>query len=74
MGRLGITSSPRQSLSCCKGADVSRDTTVAHGPCSPAGVAQPIFAGLIRARTTEGRARAKLKGRSLGRRPKLTSF
>jgi len=55
-------------------ADAWADTTTAHGR-----LMVTILAGLeeferelIRARTGEGRARAKANGQSLGRKPKLT--
>jgi DNA invertase Pin-like site-specific DNA recombinase len=50
------------------------DTTTAHGRLMVtilAGLAE-FERELIRARTSEGRARAKANGQSLGRKPKLT--
>jgi DNA invertase Pin-like site-specific DNA recombinase len=55
-------------------ADTWADTTTAHGRLMLAvlgGLAE-FERELIRARTSEGRARAKANGRSLGRKPKLT--
>jgi DNA invertase Pin-like site-specific DNA recombinase len=57
-------------------ADTWADTSTAHGRLMPTvlgGLAE-FERDLIRARTTEGRARAKAAGRSLGRSPKLTPF
>ena len=47
------------------------DTTSPHGRLMLAGLAE-FERELIRARTGEGRARAKAEGRKMGRRPKLT--
>ena len=55
-------------------ADAWADTTTAHGRLMVtvlAGLAE-FERELIRARTGEGRARAKANGQSLGRKPKLT--
>jgi DNA invertase Pin-like site-specific DNA recombinase len=55
-------------------ADTWADTTTPHGRLMVtvlAGLAE-FERELIRARTSEGRARAKANGQSLGRKPKLT--
>jgi DNA invertase Pin-like site-specific DNA recombinase len=54
--------------------DTSADTTTSHGRLMLTvlrGLAE-FERDLIRARTSEGRARAKANGQSLGRKPKLT--
>jgi len=55
-------------------ADTWADTTTAHGRLmlTVLGGLAEFERELIRARTGEGRARAKANGQSLGRRPKLT--
>jgi DNA invertase Pin-like site-specific DNA recombinase len=55
-------------------ADAWADTTTAHGRLmlTVLGGLAEFERELIRARTGEGRARAKANGQSLGRRPKLT--
>jgi hypothetical protein len=55
-------------------ADVWADTTTAHGHLmlTVLGGLAEFERELIRARTGEGRARAKANGQSLGRKPKLT--
>ena len=54
--------------------DTWADTTTAHGHLmlTILGGLAEFERELIRARTGEGRARAKAKGQSLGRKPKLT--
>ena len=56
-------------------ADTWADTTTAHGRLmlTVLGGLAEFERELIRARTGEGRARAKARGVKLGRRPKLTS-
>jgi DNA invertase Pin-like site-specific DNA recombinase len=55
-------------------ADAWADTTTAHGRLmlTVLGGLAKFERELIRARTSEGRARAKANGKSLGRPPKLT--
>jgi len=55
-------------------ADAWADTTTAHGRLmlTVLGGLAEFERELIRARTSEGRARAKANGQSLGRKPKLT--
>jgi DNA invertase Pin-like site-specific DNA recombinase len=55
-------------------ADAWADTTTAHGRLmlTVLGGLAEFERELIRARTTEGRARAKANGVKLGRKPKLT--
>jgi DNA invertase Pin-like site-specific DNA recombinase len=61
-------------------ADVWADTTTPHGQLTqPPGLMLTVLGGLaeferelIRARTSEGRARAKARGVHMGRPPKLT--
>jgi DNA invertase Pin-like site-specific DNA recombinase len=55
-------------------ADTWADTTIAHGRfmLTVLGGLAEFERELIRARTGEGRARAKANGQSLGRKPKLT--
>jgi len=54
--------------------DAWADTTTAHGRLmlTVLGGLAGFERELIRARTSEGRARAKAEGKSLGRKPKLT--
>jgi DNA invertase Pin-like site-specific DNA recombinase len=54
--------------------DAWADTTTAHGRLmlTVLGGLAEFERELIRARTSEGRARAKAEGKSLGRKPKLT--
>ncbi len=54
--------------------DASADTTTAHGRLmlTVLGGLAEFERELIRARTDEGRERAKLRGVKMGRRPKLT--
>jgi DNA invertase Pin-like site-specific DNA recombinase len=56
-------------------ADAWADTTTAHGQLmlTVLGGLAEFERELIRDRTSEGRARAKANGQSLGRKPKLTS-
>jgi len=55
-------------------ADTWADTTTPHGRLilTVLGGLAEFERDLIRARTGEGRARAKARGQSLGRKPKLT--
>jgi len=57
-------------------ADTWADTSTAHGRLmlTVLGGLAEFERDLIRARTAEGRARAKQQGRSLGRSPKLTAY
>ena len=57
-------------------ADAWADTTTAHGRLmvTVLGGLAEFERELIRARTAEGRGRAKARGVKLGRRPKLTPF
>jgi DNA invertase Pin-like site-specific DNA recombinase len=57
-------------------ADTWADTSTAHGRLmlTVLGGLAEFERDLIRARTAEGRARAKAQGRSLGRSPKLTPY
>jgi DNA invertase Pin-like site-specific DNA recombinase len=57
-------------------ADTWADTSTAHGRLmlTVLGGLAEFERDLIRARTAEGRARAKAQGRSPGRSPKLTPF
>lgn len=55
-------------------SDAWADTTTPHGRLmlTVLGVLAEFEREIIRARTTDGRVRAKARGQSLGRRPKLT--
>jgi len=57
-------------------ADTWADTTTPHGRLmlTVLGGLAEFERDLIRSRTTEGRARAKLRGVKLGRKPKLTPY
>src|ERR1700746_390899 len=71
---LYIVSSLRNCSGCCDKPTPWADTTTAHGRLmlTVLGGLAEFERDLIRARTSEGRERAKARGVKLGRKPKLT--